>query len=164
MYIKRCLTQRSLRPLFGAVFRSRKANLRVSFPGAFQSKMAISVTAAAAAREGERERRKEQGKREAEREAVSMGTIGKGRPRPQNFGIFVLPLVRKPTQLPILLMCLLLAQPPFPLSADVLHEWSPPSMPETKYGEVEVTIFVKNELLRGMCCGPFLPPDSGEKL
>ena len=32
-----------------------------------------------------------------------------------------------------------------------------PSMPETKYGKVEVTIFVKNELLRGMCDGPFLP-------
>ena len=51
-------------------FRSRKANLRVSFPGAFQSKMAISVTAAAAAarerREAERTREEERG-RERER-------------------------------------------------------------------------------------------------
>ena len=44
-------------------FPSRKANLRVSFPGAFQSKMAISVTAAAAAAEREAERtRKERGR------------------------------------------------------------------------------------------------------
>ena len=48
-------------------FQSRKANLRVSFPGAFQSKMAISVTAPAQAAAAERTRKERGRERERER-------------------------------------------------------------------------------------------------